>query len=224
MRPVKSALTTPEAPDLHALFAVMRELGVEVCAMEVSSHAIVMGRVDGVVFDLAVFTNFGRDHLDFHPTVEDYFAAKAQLFTPARARRALVNLDDAEVAQLAEHPQIPTRTFAVDAAADWRCHDVTATAGGSTFALDGPEDSTCGEHRLAGAFNVVNAVTAITAIAEVGLDAEAAAEGIGAGPRCPAGWSRSSPGRASPSSSTTPTSRTPSPRRSTRCVRSRRDG
>ena len=61
-RPVKSALTTPEAPDLHALFAVMRELGVEVCAMEVSSHAIVMGRVDGVVFDLAVFTNFGRDH------------------------------------------------------------------------------------------------------------------------------------------------------------------
>ena len=180
-RPVKSALTTPEAPDLHALFAVMRELGVEVCAMEVSSHAIVMGRVDGVVFDLAVFTNFGRDHLDFHPTVEEYFAAKAELFTPARARRALVNLDDAEVAQLAEHPQIPTRTFAVDAAADWRCHDVTATAVGSTFALDGPGGQHLrGSIGLAGAFNVVNAVTAITAIAEVGLDAEAAAEGIGA--------------------------------------------
>jgi UDP-N-acetylmuramoyl-L-alanyl-D-glutamate--2,6-diaminopimelate ligase len=180
-RPVKSALTTPEAPELHALFAVMRELGVEVCAMEVSSHAIVMGRVDGVVFDLAVFTNFGRDHLDFHLTVEEYFAAKAELFTPARARRALVNLDDAEVARLAEHPQIPTRTFAVDAAADWRCHDVTATAGGSTFALDGPGGRHLrGSIGLAGAFNVVNAVTAITTIAEVGLDAEAAAEGIGA--------------------------------------------
>ena len=91
------------------------------------------------------------------------------------------NLDDAEVARLAEHQQIPTRTFAVDAAADWRCHDVTATAGGSTFALDGPEGQHLqGSIGLAGAFNVVNAVTAITAIAEVGLDAEAAAEGIGA--------------------------------------------
>ena len=180
-RPVKSALTTPEAPDLHALFAVMRELGVDVCAMEVSSHAIVMGRVDGVVFDLAVFTNFGRDHLDFHQTVEEYFAAKAQLFAPARARRALVNADDAEVAQLADDPQIPTHTFAVDAAADWRCHDVTATAGGSAFELDGPDGQrVSGSVGLAGAFNVVNAVTAIAALAEVGLDAEAAAAGVSA--------------------------------------------
>jgi UDP-N-acetylmuramoyl-L-alanyl-D-glutamate--2,6-diaminopimelate ligase len=180
-RPVKSALTTPEAPDLHALFAVMRELGVDVCAMEVSSHAIVMGRVDGVVFDLAVFTNFGRDHLDFHRTVEEYFAAKAQLFTPSRARRALVNVDDAEVARLADDPKIPTRTFAVGAAADWRCHDVTATAGGSTFQLDGPNGQrVSGSVGLAGAFNVVNAVTAIAALAEVGLDAEAAAAGVSA--------------------------------------------
>jgi UDP-N-acetylmuramoyl-L-alanyl-D-glutamate--2,6-diaminopimelate ligase len=82
--PVGSALTTPEAPDLHALFAVMRERGVGICAMEVSSHALVMGRVDGVVFDLAVFTNLGRDHLDFHADMEDYFAAKAELFTPER--------------------------------------------------------------------------------------------------------------------------------------------
>ena len=63
---VKTALTTPEAPDLHGLFALMVERGVDVCAMEVSSHALVMGRVDGVVFDVAVFTNLGRDHLDFH--------------------------------------------------------------------------------------------------------------------------------------------------------------
>ena len=81
-RDVKTALTTPEAPDLHALFAVMVEQGVTACAMEVSSHALVMGRVDGVVFDVAAFTNLGRDHLDFHADVEDYFAAKASLFTP----------------------------------------------------------------------------------------------------------------------------------------------
>ena len=63
---VKTALTTPEAPDLHALFAVMVEQGVTACAMEVSSHALVMGRVAGVVFDVAAFLNLGRDHLDFH--------------------------------------------------------------------------------------------------------------------------------------------------------------
>src|SRR5690606_31086185 len=76
---VATSLTTPEAPDLHALFAVMAERDVEACLMEVSSHALVMGRVDGVVFDVACFTNLGRDHLDFHQTVEDYFAAKASL-------------------------------------------------------------------------------------------------------------------------------------------------
>lgn len=87
---VASTLTTPEAADLHGLFAVMVEEHVAACAMEVSSHALVMGRVDGVVFDVAVFTNLGRDHLDFHADVEEYFQAKASLFTPARARRGLV--------------------------------------------------------------------------------------------------------------------------------------
>ena len=91
---MKTALTTPEAPDLHALFAVMVEQGVAACAMEVSSHALVMGRVAGVVFDVAAFLNLGRDHLDFHKDVEDYFAAKASLFTPERARRGLTNVDD----------------------------------------------------------------------------------------------------------------------------------
>ena len=91
---LKTALTTPEAPDLHGLFALMREQGVACCAIEVSSHALVLGRVDGVVFDVAVFTNLGRDHLDFHADVDDYFAAKATLFTPGRARLGLVNIDD----------------------------------------------------------------------------------------------------------------------------------
>ena len=93
-RDVKTALTTPEAPDLHALFAVMVEQGVTACAMEVSSHALVMGRVAGVVFDVAAFLNLGRDHLDFHKDIDDYFAAKASLFTPERTRRGLTNVDD----------------------------------------------------------------------------------------------------------------------------------
>ena len=81
-RDVKTALTTPEAPDLHALFAVMVEQGVTACAMEVSSHALVMGRVAGVVFDVAAFLNLGRDHLDFHKDVEDYFARQGLAVHP----------------------------------------------------------------------------------------------------------------------------------------------
>ena len=108
---VKTALTTPEAPDLHALFAVMREREVTACAMEVSSHALVMGRVDGVVFDVAVFLNLGRDHLDFHADEEDYYLAKASLFTPERARLALVCVDDEHGRRLASETPLPVRTF-----------------------------------------------------------------------------------------------------------------
>ncbi len=117
---VKTSLTTPEAPDLHALFALMREQGVQGCAMEVSSHALVMGRVDGVVFDVAVFTNLGRDHLDFHADVEDYFSAKASLFTPERARLGLVNVDDEYSHRLLADARIPMRTFSSEGKdADW---------------------------------------------------------------------------------------------------------
>ncbi len=119
-REVKTSLTTPEAPDLHGLFAVMREQGIEVCAMEVSSHALVLGRVDGVVFDVAVFLNLGRDHLDFHTDVDDYFAAKASLFTPERARLALINLDDEHGRRLADETSLPVRTMSSSGrTADW---------------------------------------------------------------------------------------------------------
>ena len=179
-RPVASSLTTPEAPDLHALFAVMREAGVQACAMEVSSHALVMGRVDGVVFDLAVFTNFGRDHLDFHADLEEYFAAKADLFTAARARRGLVNADDPAVARLAAAPAIPTTTFGRDAAADWRAVDVTATDSGSRFGVRGAGAAVDAQVRLPGAFNVSNALAALAAAGECGADLSAAAAGLAA--------------------------------------------
>ena len=77
-----SSLTTPEAPDLQALFAVMVERGVTAAAMEVSSHSLSLGRVAGTSFDVAVFTNLSQDHLDFHADLEDYFRAKASLFMP----------------------------------------------------------------------------------------------------------------------------------------------
>ena len=80
-----SALTTPEAPELQALLAVMVERGVDTVVMEVSSHALTLGRVDGVRFAVGGFTNLSRDHLDFHPTMDDYFEAKARLFDPQSA-------------------------------------------------------------------------------------------------------------------------------------------
>ncbi len=180
---VKTTLTTPEAPDLHGLFALMRERGVTACAMEVSSHALVMGRVDGVVFDVATFLNLGRDHLDFHADVDDYFAAKASLFTPQRARLGLTNVDDAYGRRLLAEATIPMRTFSVTGAdADWRAVDVTSTATGSTFTVLGPGglvvDAGVG---LPGLFNVSNALAAVASCAELGFEPARVAAGISAG-------------------------------------------
>jgi UDP-N-acetylmuramoyl-L-alanyl-D-glutamate--2,6-diaminopimelate ligase len=177
---VKTTLTTPEAPDLHALFAMMRERGVEACAMEVSSHALVMGRVDGVVFDVAVFTNLGRDHLDFHADVDDYFAAKAALFTPERARLGLVNVDDSYGRRLLDVATIPVRTFsATGREADWRAADIESTATGSSFTVVGPDGrSAPAGVPLPGDFNVSNTLAAVAACAEAGYDLAKVAAGI----------------------------------------------
>ena len=108
--------------------------------MEVSSHALALGRVGGVVFDVAMFTNLGSDHLDFHADREDYFRAKATLFTPEHARAAVVNLDDPYGRRLAEPAAVPTTTYAGsgDRAADWRAEDVVTGPSGSTFDAVGP--------------------------------------------------------------------------------------
>ena len=200
---VASALTTPEAPELHALFAVMREREVESCAMEVSSHALVMGRVDAVRFDVAAFTNLGRDHLDFHADVEDYFAAKASLFTRRHTRLALVNLDDPWgrrlQAQLLVAGELPVRTFAVvddregtdDASsapgtpsasgADWQAREVAATASGSAFTVHGPGGARARvEVGLPGRFNVSNALCAVAGLVELGYPLDAVATGLAA--------------------------------------------
>ncbi|WP_139981079.1 UDP-N-acetylmuramoyl-L-alanyl-D-glutamate--2,6-diaminopimelate ligase [Nocardioides litoris] len=177
---VRTTLTTPEAPDLHALFAVMREHDVAVCAMEVSSHALVMGRVDGVVFDVACFLNLGRDHLDFHDSVEDYYQAKASLFTPERARLALVNADDEHGRRLAAETALPVRTFSLtDPDADWRAVDVVPEREGSTFTVLGPDGvRVAAGVPLPGRFNVANALAAVAACAEAGQDPAAVAAAL----------------------------------------------
>lgn len=180
---VATALTTPEAPDLHGLFARMRELDVAACAMEVSSHALVLGRVDGVRFDVAVFTNLGRDHLDFHADVEEYFAAKATLFAPEHAALGLVCTDDEHGRRLAAQVGIPVRTYALGRPADWTVADIEAGPEGSRFTVHGPGGvRVAAAVPLPGEFNVANALAAIAAAAEAGFDPQGVADGIaGAG-------------------------------------------
>lgn len=177
-RSVPTARTTPEAPDLHAIFARMVEEGVTAVAMEVSSHALTLGRVDGIRFDVAVFTNLSPDHLDFHEGMEDYFAAKASLFTPPRARRAVVCVDDPWGRRLAAGTAIPTTTYGVDTRADWTADHVTTSATGSRFLARGPGGGTELGVRLPGRFNVANALGALAALDAAGLPAEQVAPGI----------------------------------------------
>jgi UDP-N-acetylmuramoyl-L-alanyl-D-glutamate--2,6-diaminopimelate ligase len=167
--------TTPEAPDLHRLLARMEGTGVDAVAMEVSSHGLDQHRVDGVRFACAVFTNLSRDHLDYHPTMEAYLAAKARLFTPGMSSAGVVNVDSPEGRSIAA-PGLPILTYAVDAEADVRARGVVATADGIRFTVDG----TLVESRLRGRFNVENCLAAFAAARVVGIDDAVAAGGIAA--------------------------------------------
>jgi UDP-N-acetylmuramoyl-L-alanyl-D-glutamate--2,6-diaminopimelate ligase len=185
---VKSMRTTPEATVLHALLAVMVQRGVDSCVMEVSSHALAQHRVDGVVYDVALFTNLSQDHLDFHPTMRDYFAAKASLFTPERARRGVVCVDDTWGRELAEQAGIPVTTLSSTegVVADWQLrpdqdspHDpaaFTLTDGGTTLHL---------RSALPGDFNRVNTAMAALALMASGIDAPATERALLADPHVP---------------------------------------
>ena len=117
---VRRGAHDPRAPDLHAILGVMRDAHVDTVVMEVSSIAITEGRVDGIVYDVAAFTNLTQDHLDYHGSMEDYYAAKAELFTPGRARLGIIGVDDPYGARLARECRIPVETWsAVNPDADW---------------------------------------------------------------------------------------------------------
>jgi UDP-N-acetylmuramoyl-L-alanyl-D-glutamate--2,6-diaminopimelate ligase len=197
---LRSERTTPEAPDLQALLAVMRERGVEAVAMEVSSHALAMGRVDGTTYDVALFTNLSEDHLDFHADLEEYFQVKATLFTPLRSRRGVVDVDDAHGRRLVGLATVPLTTVSpYGAGADWRVVDAEIGPSGSSFVLAGPDGVrlACGT-RLAGDFNLANAALAVVVLVEAGIDPATAAAGVADCPGVPGRMERVASGQRGP--------------------------
>ena len=169
------ARTTPEAIDLQATFAAMRSAGDTHCVMEVSSHALALGRADAIHWAAAIFTNLTQDHLDFHPTMEEYFAAKRQLFTDGRPPVAVVNIDDPYGARLADElraecgPAHPDRlvTVGIDSpGADLRATDIESSFAGSAFRAGGLTLRS----PLPGHFNVMNVLGAVAAVRALGVD------------------------------------------------------
>jgi UDP-N-acetylmuramoyl-L-alanyl-D-glutamate--2,6-diaminopimelate ligase len=190
-----SARSTPEATDLARLMARMVAAGDEACVLEVSSHALAQNRVDGIVFDVAVFLNLSQDHLDLHGTMESYFAAKASLFTPERAVHAVVDTTGAAGRRLAEQVTIDlvrldtgiggsVATSATDtepAEADYVLADVSVGPASSSARLVGPglpPDGLSFTLPMPGDFNLANAAAALLAVHVAGVDVVSAVDGL----------------------------------------------
>ncbi len=168
--------TTPEAPDLQAQLAEFVREGKRSVVMEVSSHALLLHRVVGCHFALAVFTNLGRDHLDLHGTVERYFAAKALLFEPALSDRGIANTDDMHGRLLVDAAPIPMEGFS---SAD--VHDLVVSPSEHTYTWRGQSIRV----GIGGAFNAMNSLAAATAGVALGIDVEVVAAGLRAAPTVP---------------------------------------
>jgi UDP-N-acetylmuramoyl-L-alanyl-D-glutamate--2,6-diaminopimelate ligase len=161
--------TTPEAIDLQRTFREMVDGGDRACAMEISSHALELRRADGVHVAAAIFTNLTQDHLDFHPTMEDYFLAKRRLFAGPLTDVKILNLDDPYGRRLAhEFPE--ATTFGIDADAHYRAIDVRSGFAGTDCTFVTPDGEFAVHVPLPGRFNVANALGAWAAARALGAD------------------------------------------------------
>jgi UDP-N-acetylmuramoyl-L-alanyl-D-glutamate--2,6-diaminopimelate ligase len=176
---IVSRLTTPEASEMHALLALMRERDVEAVAVEVSAQALSRHRVDGIRFDVAGFTNLSHDHLDDYADMEEYFEAKLPLFRPDRALRGVVCIDSASGATVVERAEIPivtvgTPSIAADpeaaSKADWVVVIDDERTTGTTFTLTGPAGSLTTVVPVIGPHMAANAALAIVMLLEGGYE------------------------------------------------------
>jgi UDP-N-acetylmuramoyl-L-alanyl-D-glutamate--2,6-diaminopimelate ligase len=188
--------TTPEAPDLQATLRQMADAGMKACTMEVSSHALALGRVAGTHYDVGVFTNLTQDHLDFHRDFEDYFAAKAQLFEhlgegPHKGPQgAVLNADDVWSGRLVGLTRVPVITYGIEHPADISAEQVVLTDRGVSFLLRTPTGAAPVTMGLAGRFNVSNALASAAVGHLWGLSAEVLARALSAAPGVPGRFER----------------------------------
>jgi UDP-N-acetylmuramoyl-L-alanyl-D-glutamate--2,6-diaminopimelate ligase len=169
--------TTPDGIQLHRILGEMARLGAGSCVMEVTSHGIDQRRIEGLFFQTAVFTNLSQDHLDYHPTMEDYYQTKRGLFSPEWTAVGVVNLDDEWGARLAEEARIPTVTYGMAAGRDLWSTDVHLDARGSRFRITGLFEVEVALS-IPGWFNVSNAVAAAAAAHLAGADPDAIRHGL----------------------------------------------
>lgn len=170
---VESSLTSPESTELHALIARMKECGVQQIAIEVSAQALIHGRLDGLLIDVAAFNNLSQDHLDDFADMENYYQAKRQLFTPAHAKQAVIVVDTPTGKRLARESEIPVTTLATTPGtpADWQLAVTARSLDGVRFALQGPT----GEHftgavPILGDFMAENAALALIMLHKTGIN------------------------------------------------------
>jgi UDP-N-acetylmuramoyl-L-alanyl-D-glutamate--2,6-diaminopimelate ligase len=193
-RVLPAVRTTPESLEVYDLLAQMVNAGCKAAAMEVSSHALTQERVRGLEWDVAVFTNLTQDHLDFHGTMENYFEAKAKLFTELSAQKsktnatAVINIDDRYGAQLVDRlskQKVPVITYGVGAQADFRASNYHAEFAGTSYQLDAHGKSYLVRVPLIGRFNVANSMAALAAVSSMGISLRDAVLSLGRSPQVP---------------------------------------
>lgn len=177
--------TTPDVADLQQILQQMVDAGVTHCIMEVSSHALALGRTAGVEYDTAVFTNLTQDHLDFHKTFDNYLAAKAKLFKQVSAsyqvkegKGAVINVDDAYGQSIVDVTTSPMITYSTEGKGSMNASDLTVTAKSSKFTLNYDGKSYPISTKIAGMFNVYNTLAAVGATLYEGLSMEEIVKGL----------------------------------------------
>ncbi len=192
-RVLPAVRTTPESLDVYDLLGQMVNAGCKAAAMEVSSHALAQERVRGLEWDVAVFTNLTQDHLDFHGTMENYFEAKARLFTGLAEQKAkvkataVINLDDPYGARLADRlaKKVSVITYGVGVHADFRASNYHAEFAGTSYQLDAKGKSYLVRVPLIGRFNVANSMAALAAASSMGISLREAILSLGRSPQVP---------------------------------------